>query len=91
MITADDLQFAFTKSFNKNRFAWVYAVDWTGKEDDFHFDDEEVSEVKWVKYSEMEKFRKEAAKPPLKKDESTFQLLNEWLEMHGYLQSRKEI
>ena len=91
IITKDELQFVTMRPFNKNRFAWVYAVDWTGRGDTFHFDDEEVSEVKWVKYSEMEKFRKEAAKPSLKKDESTFQLLNEWLEMHGYLQSRKEI
>lgn len=34
----------------------LYFYDWTGREDVFHFDDEEVEEVKWVKYSELEEF-----------------------------------
>ena len=83
-ISADDLQFAFTKSFNKNRFAWVFLVDWTGRGDEFEFDDGEVSEVKWVKYDEMEEFRKNYAKPPLVKDDITFVNLDDWLKMHGH-------
>ena len=82
-IEAKDLQFAFKKSFNKNRFAWIFMVDWTGKADDFHFDDQEVSEVKWVPYVEMEEFRKKFAKPPLVRDDNTFLNLKDWLEMHG--------
>ncbi len=82
-VKADDLQFAFTKSFNKNRFAWIFMVDWTSKPDEFHFDDKEVSEVKWVPYIETEKFRKKFAKPPLVKDDNTFLNLKDWLEMHG--------
>ena len=58
-------------------------VDWTDKPDDFHFDDKEVSEVKWVPYVETEKFRKKFAKPPLVKDDNTFLNLKDWLEMHG--------
>ena len=83
LVSAGDLQFAFTKSFNKNRFAWIFLVDWTGKEDEFEFDDGEVSEVKWVSYDEMEEFRKNYAKPPLVKDDITFLNLRDWLEMHG--------
>ena len=83
MITANDLQFAFTKSFNKNRFAWIFMVDWTGKSDEFHFDDKEVSEVKWVPFNEMEEFRKKYAKPPLARDDLTFRHFGDWLKMHG--------
>ncbi len=86
IITPEDLEFAFTKSFNRNRFAWIYMVDYTGRDDDFHFDDKEVSEVKWVPYVEMEEFRKEFAKPPLKRDDLVFDNLKDWLEMHGDLQ-----
>ena len=84
-ISADDLQFAFTKSFNKNRFAWVFMVDWTGKPEDFSFDDQEVSEVKWVPFAEMEEFRKNFAKPPLVRDDLVFANLEDWLKMHGEL------
>ena len=82
-IAAGDLNFVTMVPFNKNRFAWVYLVDWTGRDEDFHFDDEEVSEVKWIKYSEMEKFRKKYAKAPLRKDDLTFGFLKYWLEIHG--------
>lgn len=80
-----DLEFAFTKPHNKNRFAWIYFANWTGKPDEFHFDDEEVSEVKWVKHTEMEEFRKQYAKPPLAEDDLTFLNLDDWFKMHGYL------
>lgn len=81
-ISAHDLQFVTMRPFNKNRFAWVFCVDWTGRPDEFHFDDNEVSEVKWVKYSEMEDFRRKFAKAPLKNDKITFTILTEWLKMH---------
>ncbi|MBR0430956.1 NUDIX domain-containing protein [Candidatus Saccharibacteria bacterium] len=84
-IEADDLQFLTMIPFNKNRFAWVWGVDWSQREDDFNFNDKEVSEVRWVKYAEMEEFRKKFAKPPLQKDKLTFLFLDRWLEMHGYL------
>ena len=60
-----------------------FMVDWTGKSDEFHFDDKEVSEVKWVPFVEMEEFRKKYAKPPLAKDDLVFENLRDWLIMHG--------
>lgn len=82
-VTADDLKFVTMRPFNKNRFAWVFAVDWTGREDDFRFDDKEVSEVKWVPNTETMKFKAKYAKEPLKKDELTVGMLNEWLKIQG--------
>lgn len=82
-IAPEDLEFAFTRPFNKNRFAWIYFVDWTGREENFHFDDNEVSEVKWVKYEDTTDFRKRFAKPSLAEDDLTFQNLDSWLRMHG--------
>lgn len=86
-VQADELQFAFTKPFNKNRFAWIYMVDWTGKSEEFCFNDKEVSEVKWVPYEENEEFRKTQAKPPLVKDDITFMNLEDWLRMRGILKN----
>ena len=34
----------------------LYFYDWTDKKDTFSFDDEEVEEVKWIKYSELDGF-----------------------------------
>ncbi len=82
-ITPEDLQFVTMRPFNKNRLAWVYLVDYTGKPEEFHFDDKEVSEVRWIKYSEMEEFRQEFAKKPLKNDKLTFACVTEWLKNHG--------
>ena len=84
-ITAEDLQFMIEAQFNRNRFAWVYAVDWTRRPDEFTFDDGEVSEVKWVPYAEMEDFRKQYAKKPLSEDSFTFTTIRMWLEMHGMI------
>ena len=85
-VTAEDLHFVTMRPFNKHRFAWVYAVDWTGKPDDFKFDDEEVTEVRWVPYTEMEGFRKKHAKPALRGDDLTFAFLKEWLELWGLVE-----
>ena len=84
-VEAKDLQFMIEAPFNRNRFAWVYAVDFTGRKDKFEFDDGEVSEVRWVPYEEMEKFRSKYAKKPLREDEFTFLTLNNWLKMHGLI------
>ena len=82
---ADELKFVTIRSFNGNRIAWIYAVDWTGKPEAFHFDDKEVSEVRWVPFSETEEFRVKFAKKPLKKDGLTFALLGEWFRMNGVM------
>ena len=84
-INTTDLKFMIEAPFNRNRFAWVYVVDFTGREDDFKFDDGEVSEVKWVPYTEMEEFRLKYAKEPLRRDGFTFLTMNNWLKMHGLI------
>lgn len=84
-ISASDLRFVTERGFNRNRFAWIYAVDFSGRTEEFHFDDKEVSEVRWVPFSETEEFRVKYAKEPLKKDVLTFALLGEWFKQNGYL------
>ena len=84
-IDADDLQFIIEAPFSKNRFAWAYAVDWTGREENFKFNDEEVSEVRWVPYKEMPDFLAKYAKKPLKDDDYTFITMENWLRMHGHI------
>ena len=84
-LSANDLYFLTTRPLNKNRFAWIYLVDWTGKPDDFHFDDEEVAEVKWVPFEESDEFRVKYGKEPLKKDDITFKVMRQWFIEHGDL------
>lgn len=83
VVKAEELNFVTIRSFNKNRFAWIYAVDYTGKTEDFKFDDGEVSEVRWVPLAETTEFREKFAKKPLKKDALTFDLLLEWFRQNG--------
>ena len=84
-VEADDLQFVIEAPFNRNRFAWVYAADFTKRNDEFKFDDGEVSEVRWVPYSNMREFVKKYAKKPLKEDEFTFLTLDNWLKLSGLM------
>lgn len=55
----------------------LYFYDWGDREDEFYFDDQEVEEVKWVKYSDFESFL-----PNLKKrvanDKIFLYCLEEW-------------
>lgn len=85
LITASDLGFVTMRGFNKNRFAWIYAVDWTGRPEDFHFNDQEVEEVRWVPFDLTSDFVQKYAKPSLKNDKLTFEALKIWFETHGYL------
>ena len=82
-VNAEELKFAFTKPFNKNRFAWIFMVVWTSRSDDFRFNDEEVSEVEWVPYEKTNGFRKKYAKAPLQKDDITFINLDDWFKLQG--------
>ena len=84
-ISADDLGFVTMRGYNKNRFVWVYAVNWTGRTEEFHFDDDEVEEVKWVPFDMTLDFVKEYAKPTLKNDEIVFRALENWFKNYGYL------
>lgn len=78
-IMADDLMLLTMVGYGKNRFGWVYLVDFTGKPEEFEFDDGEVSEIRWVPYAGMDVFRKKYAKKSIVKDEVTFTALDEWL------------
>lgn len=84
-IDADDLDFVAVRIFGKNRFAWVYLVDWTDRAEDFCFNDEEVSEVRWVPFAETEEFRERNAKAPLKEEKLLFAAMEEWFLRNGYL------
>ena len=85
VLEPSELGFVTMYPFNKNRFAWIFAADWTGKTEEFHFDDKEVSEVRWVALSKTDEFRQEFAKKPLKEDPGTFETLKYWFKIHGYL------
>ncbi|MBQ9017620.1 NUDIX domain-containing protein [Candidatus Saccharibacteria bacterium] len=87
VVRADDLQFVTVRGLNKNRFAWIYAVDWTGRMGEFEFDDGEVSEVRWVPWRETEDFAQKYAKAPLKKDMLTFKMLGEWFRQQGIIEN----
>ena len=78
-ITADDLIFSHARFNNYNNFYWIYFVDWTDKPDDFYFDDDEVSEVKWVPIEDLDDFVKNHAKAPLSKDYVHFEAVKDWL------------
>ena len=82
-IKADDLRFVTMLPFNMNRFAWVFAVDYSNRDDAFCFDDGEVSEVRWVPFDETEDFVTRYVKEPLKKDRVTFAVLHNWFRMQG--------
>lgn len=84
-ISADELELVTMYPFNKNRFAWIYLIDWTDREEEFYFNDKEVSEVRWVEYNKMDEFREKYAKAPLKKDRLTFDTIDVWLRTHGNL------
>ncbi len=55
----------------------LYFYDWTEREDNFHFDDEEVEEVKWVKYSELQSFLPNL-KQAFREDEVAMHYLKKW-------------
>lgn len=55
----------------------LYFYDWGDRADEFYFDDQEVEEVKWVKYSELEAFLPNIKKLLLE-DKVFFACLEEW-------------
>ena len=78
-IETSELKFVTSVSVDQNTMAWMYLVDWTGRPDKFIFDDGEVSKVKWIRYDEMENFRKTFAKEPLRRADLSFLQLDVWL------------
>ena len=83
-ITKDMLRLVvITPSLFANNILREFICDYTGHPDNFHFDDEEVSEVKWVKLSEFDKFIDENAKAPLKEDMEIRSLIKQHILFYG--------
>lgn len=67
----------------RNMVNYHYLYDWTGQPDDFHFDDNEVSEVRWIPLSEFDNFVKNNLKPNLRNDYLLTGLVKTWLTHYG--------
>ena len=77
-IECEKLEFAETYIRLKD-IIYLYFYDWGEREDSFSFDDAEVEEVKWVKYSELDKFLPNL-KRILAEDKKFLLCLAEWSE-----------
>ncbi len=83
-IAKDMLQLVvITPSLFANNILREFICDYTGHLEDFHFNDAEVSEVKWVKLSDFDKFIDEHAKPPLRDDTEIRELVKKSIIAHG--------
>ena len=72
-----------TPSLFANLIMHEFICDYTGQPDDFHFNDEEVSEVKWVPISEFDDFIDQYAKDPLKEDIEIRSLIKKHIMAYG--------
>ena len=83
-IKESDLRYLFSLyGMQRSLINNYFICDWTGRGDDFHFDDREVSEVKWVPLSDVDSFRATYAKKPLARDDAHFAMLKDWFSHHG--------
>ena len=73
-----DLSFLGLFETPKKSF-YVYAVDWTGKPDDFNLDPKEVESVKWVSFSDLDTFVEKSVKLPLRENPAQLLALKELL------------
>lgn len=91
-VTLDASRLEIVASYRRwKAIVTLYFYDWTGEEDNFSFDDNEVEEVKWVKYSELEEFLSQLKKTA--REDAVFKLyLEEWneriLEKYGNIQTK---
>lgn len=77
-IDIDKLEFA-AKYRIADRFINLFFYEWNDDQWAFHFDDEEVSEVRWVKYSDYEAFSIDAPiKEALREDEIYNLCMKNW-------------
>lgn len=72
-----------TPSMTANNILREFIYDYTNGPDDFHFDDEEVSEVKWVKMSDFDQFLDQYAKAPLRDDAEIRSIIKNRIMSHG--------
>ncbi|MBQ9016920.1 NUDIX domain-containing protein [Candidatus Saccharibacteria bacterium] len=83
-ITKDMLSLAVTTpSLFANNILREFICDYTGHPDNFHFDDEEVSEVKWVPLEEFDDFIIKNAKAPLAEDVEIRSIVKQRILSHG--------
>ena len=83
-IKKDKLELAvITPSSTANNILREFICDYTDCSDDFHFDDEEVSEVKWVKLSDFDEFLDKKAKAPLRDDIEIRSIIKNRILLHG--------
>lgn len=80
--------FSFAVSNGRNILVHGYFYDWTGREDEFCFDDKEVSEVKWVSLKDFDDFVEKNAKKPLKESKYGLELTKFWAKYYGNLQAK---
>ncbi len=80
-VDIEKVEFAAKYRVGPDMVIYLYFYDFTGRDEDFNFDDKEVEEVKWVKYEDCEKF---AVEVPIKEslwESKAFRLfLEEWQE-----------
>ncbi|MBQ8985031.1 NUDIX domain-containing protein [Candidatus Saccharibacteria bacterium] len=84
-ISVDKLEVVALRRNRKNMVNLIYLVDWTGREENFKFDDGEVSQVRWVPLAETDSFRKEFGKPPVAEDDATYISIQKWFKDNGNL------
>lgn len=82
-ISKNDLALVGFRRSRKNIINQVFLVNWTGKPEDFKFDDGEVAAVKWVPLSKTDEFRKEFAKAPVADDDATYIAIQKWFKIDG--------
>ena len=84
VIETEDIDFVECHNSGfSNMFISVYVCDYTGRPENFHFDDNEVSEVKWVPLAEIDDFIAKYAKLPLQEDVESMSLLKKWFKSYG--------
>lgn len=88
-IDKEELKYSFSlaASNDYNIFIHAYFCDWTGREDDFCFDDEEVSDTKWVSLEDFDDFVEKNTKEALKEAKFTLKLTKYWAKYYGNLQA----
>ncbi len=76
-ISFDKLEYVMEFLKPNYGFVRIYFYDWGDLPDDFHFDDKEVEEVRWVKHADYGKFKAEfPVKESIAKDERLEQYID---------------
>ena len=80
-IDAEKVEFAAKYQVGPDRIVYLYFYDFSEQDDDFHFDDKEVEEVRWVAYKDYEKFAAEAPIKEILREDKIYNLcLERWQE-----------